>query len=675
MVVSNHFATTGLAAAPSDAVVASSSPVAAACSHVMDAAQTKCTLAGADSLQLAVPAGQQACPDSGTGVACGQSAAETPDQGVASTPSGASACAAPPGQPAPTTLAACSDTVLPPVPAAGSLGDSSSVPAVAPSVPITSLQGALPIARLELAVDNTTAMPGHPVVLTATAETSVTGTGRALEIFDLSTGTLVAQCATGGQCAVAYTAHSGVHTFEAFMAEPGTTVPAGSSILSSNRVDVSWIGVTISAKSAIVGPGQSVTVTATSTIPVDKTGWLLQIYDAPTHNRLTFCASGNTCTTTLRQPVAGWRSLVAAVSPPTAVAPTANQVVAQTDVFNVTWLSVAVYAVSNSADPGGVVHVVATANTDLAHTPWNIGIFNDHGQLVAPVCKSSICSVDVTITKTMPSFSAAIGAVPPPASGTLTQLLQKVTGPASLIDIQAQSPLVKPTIHSSQFLWGVDSCRAFTDGIYPPVVHTLGTPDFWGRYLTNTVCPGISSDEIKSAHDLHMGILPIYNDFICSNVSGYDTGQQYAASAVAAAQGLGIPHGVALTIDIEPPGDACPGAGNVDGGFIEGWYDGVVSANYVPAYYGDGGAGSDFANAYCAAVTARPDVANNSQVWTFEPSLLGAYTRGNAPDWGQAYNTHCPEHGTAWQFQIGSNNIDPDVDQDLLIPDFPLWYP
>ena len=171
-----------------------------------------------------------------------------------------------------------------------------------------------------------------------------------------------------------------------------------------------------------------------------------------------------------------------------------------------------------------------------------------------------------------------------------------------------------------------------------------------------------------------MGILPIYNDYNCSNVSGYDTGAAYGNEAAAAAQSLGIPQGVALAIDIEPPGEACPGAVNVDGGFISGWYDAVIAAKYVPSYYGNGGAGSEFANAYCAAVTARPEVANNSHLWTFEPSLWGGYSKSSAPDWGLAYNTHCPEHGTVWQYMLSAGS-NPDVDHDLMISDFPLWYP
>lgn len=666
-----------LAAVPAIGVVGTSgSPVAMACSHLADPG--KCASPATDTLQLSVPADSQACPNSGVGVTCGRSNADKADAGVASTPAGSTACA--PGQEAASAVAACSDTLLQTPALGGSKGGSAAAPIVEPSVPNpTPLNVA--IRNVQLTVDRNTVQPGQTTVVTATADGTVTGTPNAIEIFDTTTGKLVGQCSQGSQCSVSYAAHSGVHTFAAFVSAPTSTIPSGSSVISSNRVDVSWIGVTLSAKDTLVGPGRPVTVTASSTIPIDKTGWLLQIYDAPSHSRLTYCSAGNTCSTTMSQPNGGWRSIVAVISVPSATAPPAEQVVAQTDVLNVTWLSVATYAISTSAAAGGVVHVVASANADLTHSPWSLGIFDDHGQLVAPVCKNgNSCTADVTISDSLPSFKAAIGQPAPAGTGTLNQLLQKIAGPAKLINIQAQSGLVKPSIHSSRMLWGVDSCKSFTDdpngssGLYPQVASRLGAPDFWGRYLTQTVCPGLSGAEIAAAHSKNMGILPIYDDYDCSAVVGYDTGHQYGTEAVAAAQSLGIPQGVGLVIDIEPPGDACPGAANVDGGFVSGWYDAVISANYVPVYYGNGGPGTEFATAYCAAVSARPEIANNSHIWTFEASVWGNYSKNNRPDWSMAYNTHCPEHGTAWQYMLSAGS-NPDVDHDLLISDLPLWYP
>jgi hypothetical protein len=179
--------------------------------------------------------------------------------------------------------------------------------------------------------------------------------------------------------------------------------------------------------------------------------------------------------------------------------------------------------------------------------------------------------------------------------------------------------------------------------------------------------------EIAAAARNHMGILPIYNDYDCSNVVGYATGRGYANAAASAARGLGVPLGRVLAIDIEPPGAACPGAAGVDSGFVEGWYDGIVAARYVPAYYGNGTAGSEFASAWCTTISILPAVAQDSYLWSFEPSLLGSYTKGTAPDFAPQ-QTGCAGNMAAWQYELSAGS-DPDVDTDEALSGMPLWYP
>jgi hypothetical protein len=212
--------------------------------------------------------------------------------------------------------------------------------------------------------------------------------------------------------------------------------------------------------------------------------------------------------------------------------------------------------------------------------------------------------------------------------------------------------------------------------IYQQVAGRFGTPDFWGRYLTDTGCPGISAPEIATAARLHMGLLPIYNEYNCSHVDGYATGHRYAVEATSAAASLGIPKGRVIAIDIEPYGDQCPGAVNVDAGFIQGWFDGVSDAGYAPTYYGNGTAGTEFASAWCAAVAAQPEVATHSYLWSFQPSLLGSFNKANAPGFAP-YSPGCAGHMTAWQYQIDSSMSGPssDVDHDEALSTMPLWYP
>ena len=123
---------------------------------------------------------------------------------------------------------------------------------------------------------------------------------------------------------------------------------------------------------------------------------------------------------------------------------------------------------------------------------------------MAPPCKNgNTCSASVAATSgSTPQFSAAIGAVPSTRNQSkLGQLLQKVTGPTTLIDVQARSAAIQP----ARLLWGVDSCKAFTGDptgeVLPGVQRALGNPDFWGRYLTSTVCPGLSWPEIYTTDE------------------------------------------------------------------------------------------------------------------------------------------------------------------------------
>lgn len=651
-------------------------PPKAACGHTVGSQLAHCVSVGSDTIEVALPNGTSPCPDSGGAVTCDRSNSEAADAGFSSTPNRLTGCGAELGLGSAGSVAACTDAVLAPA----SPPSPGATTGVAPSVELSTQAPTNATGRLRLATNSTVVARGSNVILTATSDSSVAGTGQSIEIFDTTTHNLLGACSEGSQCVVAYQAHSGKHAFSAYLTSPTTKIPAASSTVASNEVAVNWVGVGLSADRSAAGPGHPIALKATSSIAVDKTNWQLQIYDAGSGERIAYCSSGNICRTNITSSVARSIPMIAMLAPASSTIPS-NAVIARSDLMQATWLSVAVSAMTNDAKAGSVVHVVATVNGDITGTGWSIGIFDQRGRMVGPVCNTgTTCRADVTMGSSLPSFRAAVGAVPSSKGGTfINGLVRTVTPPPSMTDIQAQSALVATTVRP-KILWGVDSCESLTEdpgattGLYPQVASSLGAPDFWGRYLTYTVCPGISPAEISAAHNHNMGLLPIYNDYDCSAVVGYNTGRQYGAEAVAAAHSLGIPAGVALAIDIEAPGAACPGAGNVDAGFVNGWYDGVTSANYVAAYYGNGTAGSPFANAYCSAVNGRPELGNNSHLWSYEPSLNGGFNKGSAPDMGLVANAKCPEHGTAWQFVLSAGS-DPDVDQDLVNSDFPLWYP
>jgi hypothetical protein len=102
------------------------------------------------------------------------------------------------------------------------------------------------------------------------------------------------------------------------------------------------------------------------------------------------------------------------------------------------------------------------------------------------------------------------------------------------------------------------------------------------------------------------------------------------------------------------------------------WYDGVSGVGYAPGYYGDGTSWSTFGSAWCAAVADRPEVAFGSYLWSFEPSLLGSYTKATAPGWSPN-QVGCAGNMAAWQYELSAGST-PDVDSDEAHSNLPLWY-
>jgi hypothetical protein len=636
-----------------------------------------CSKQPTDSLNLraGLPADGRQCPASGPGASCSGSESTPPGgPGVASIPDGLNACPVTAAKPGPDAPASCNDTLLPPTTPAessGRPGVSFAAQPVSPGVPALSLQYSGPQLRVELVAKVTALEPGTSTTLVATSNASVTGTRNAIEIFDQTTGGLAGVCLQSSQCQVAYASPSGTHTFAAFVTPPTATIDASAAPAQSRPVSVTWLGVTLTAGSpTVIAPGKAVIFMAQATADVAKLGYVLELYDSKSGARVTYCSQGTTCRTALTQAAAGVRSIVALVAALSDSLPTVG-VQATSASVSATWLSVSLAANTTFPQAGGTVYLRATANADLTNTPWSIGIYDQNGRLVDQACKSGAsCAVRVKLTsEASPWYNAVVGeAVSADKLSVVGQMLGKLVDTTSLVNVQARSAAVQPT----RLLWGVDSCRAVTDGLHPQVVTTIGKPDFWGRYLTTTPnCPGLSSEEIALAKGAHMGILPIYNDYDCSAVSGYDTGYSYATDASGAARRLGIPRDRIIAIDIEPPGPWCSGA--VDAEFIKGWFDGVKLFGYAPTYYGNGTDGTEFAQAWCGAIGDRPEIAGGSYLWSFEPSLLGSFSKAAAPEFGP-YQPGCGGNFAAWQYQISSGGT-PDVDHDEALSILPLWFP
>ena len=602
-------------------------------------------------LFIAQPAGSQTA-DSGAGITA--DAAVLPDAPpTISLPAGHDQC------PGSTRGAAC-DTPAVTLPA------SPGGPVVQPSVPVATLAsgGAY---KVTLSSDHSSVRYASAAVLTASVSSTVSGTGLAIGIFDLTTRSLVASCSDGTGCSARYTGTpAGSHTLQAFVAPVGTQVPSVNVQAASSALEVSWLQVGIASNVSIVGPGKSITFTATSNVDVARMGRVLELYDTATHSLIALCKRGTSCSAKVAESSGGVHQIVGDIPGDPEV---------ESDVaVTATWLGVTLDAGRVSPQSGAVTHITAVANADLSNTPWSIGIYDQSGHLLTSCKTGQTCETDVKVASgPSQSYTAMISRQPAAASGGSVHSAAGTSNKP--VDVQAQSKPAQP----SRLLWGVDSCKMFTDepsgedALRLGVVLAYGTPDFWGRYLTDTVCPGITATEVAAAQYKHMGILPIYNDYDCSAVVGYQTGLGYAASAAAAAHRLGIPKGRVLMVDIEPPGAACPGAANVDANFILGWFDGINDAGYVPGYYGNGTGGSEFASAWCSAHDIQPVIAENSFLWSFEPSLSDPYSKAGAPAY-QPYQPGCAARVAAWQYELsGGSTLDVDMDEALAT--LPLWFP
>lgn len=644
--------------------------MAAALVHGIGATATPAPAAQPAVARVIVPSGSKQCPDSGPGASCSSGGSDPIDFGAATVPSGLTACPADPVKPIPSAPGACAPsaalagaaaaTIAPPISAAES--KATSPPPPAPD--------------LQLEADRTTVGAGDHTDLVAKSSLVVDGTPWAIEIFDQSTKALIGACSQAGSCAVAFSASAGTHAFVAFVTTPTAAMPTTGVRLTSNVVSVRWLGVRLSTSGpSVVGPNHPITFKAEASQDVTGTRYAIELWDTSTGQRLTYCSRGSTCSTALIEPGGGTHRVAADLG---LVGPTPGlpNVLATSQVIAATWVTVDLTA----STVGVNVTLTATASADLTSTPWAIYVYTADGNLVGSPCNARACTVSTPLKSGRnQSFYAAIeqrtqagDASATPLGGVLQRVRASVTRP----DVQAKSAPVGPT----HWMWGVDSCKAFTQdpggttGLLPQVLGALGSPDFWGRYLPTTGnCPGVSSSEIAAAHARHMAILPIWNNYDCSNVSGNAAGSSYGLAALQYAQNDMIPMGTAIAIDIEPPGDACPGAANVDFAFIAGWYDVLTRAGYVPAFYGNTSAGSAFAAAWCSSVQQRPEIANNSYLWSFEPSLQGGYSKGDAPAFGPYY-AGCAGKYVVWQYMLSAGST-PDVDHDEASSVFPFWYP
>lgn len=214
-----------------------------------------------------------------------------------------------------------------------------------------------------------------------------------------------------------------------------------------------------------------------------------------------------------------------------------------------------------------------------------------------------------------------------------------------------------------EIVWGVDTASEIDQAFMQCVVDNYGKPVVFGRYLETKegVSSGLTEEEVALLHEQGVKIIPIYNHFI--NATTYESGVAEANMAIAFAQKIGIPDGIAIFADIEPNYP-------VDEGFIRGWVDTMLGSAYKPGIYGVFTNESTLNAAYQASLANNENVQSQTIIWSSNPDP-GVTPQANAPQ----YQPGAPENVNVsiWQYGIKGEtcNIDTNLVQSKIIQH--LW--
>lgn len=205
-------------------------------------------------------------------------------------------------------------------------------------------------------------------------------------------------------------------------------------------------------------------------------------------------------------------------------------------------------------------------------------------------------------------------------------------------------------------LWGFDTASTTSPSFIGQVNSSLGAPQFVGRYIVFDGGTPLQSSEAAFLHSQGLPILlivsPANSDLTSSSVAVSE-----ANRAVAQANTLGVPRGIALFRDVE---NSYP----ISSSYIQSWYTTIMTAGYVPGFYENPLSGSSqFNGAYCGAVAGNAAVGSGTVLYADEQQL-NSYTfpRANMPTYGPA-TPSCVNTTVAWQYKNGYPNPNLDVDE------------
>ncbi len=195
-------------------------------------------------------------------------------------------------------------------------------------------------------------------------------------------------------------------------------------------------------------------------------------------------------------------------------------------------------------------------------------------------------------------------------------------------------------------IWGIDSMDSVDQDFFIQVKRYLGSPKYWGRYLTETPneTSGITKAEISFLRNKGIKILPIYN--VVNQEIGYEHAQLAGRNAIYHARRLGFPKETVLFANIE-------NLQSVNAFWIRGWVETLFTTGYRAGFYYQTVEG-DFLQAFCQAVTENKDIASQAILWCAEPEM-GATSERKAPRFNPV-TPNCKANVWLWKYGRDFNN-------------------
>ena len=132
-------------------------------------------------------------------------------------------------------------------------------------------------------------LPGSSTI-TATTTNDVGPTPFLIYIIDESTGTVLASCGNGTSCSTSFTIGAqGEDTIEAAVAQ--SSPPSLTNLQGTSSPIVVSFSFNFQLSLTVSGS----TLTATTNVDVGPTPWFIEMYDADSNTRVSYCGSGKTC--------------------------------------------------------------------------------------------------------------------------------------------------------------------------------------------------------------------------------------------------------------------------------------------------------------------------------------------------------------------------------------------